>query len=181
MDRSDHSHYALRLGCMIKHNMMRSDIVEKMYMPRAVEDKFELQYYDLRALMEETLCLVLPSRSDYACANGFDDTEIVHVFYGDGCTRKNCICHEDYSFIQHPERCRRRNKAPTWRQLETLLFIVDMHSNILDMSEKFSEAVMNECKRRSLKFSRTFFGTEILNRKKLAATIAKERKMENVC
>ena len=60
-------------------------------------------------------------------------------------------------------------EVPDWRQLESLLFVVDMHKNILDMSERFSESVIQLCKTEKKKFD--------LDRNRLKATISKQDRL----
>ena len=176
--KSEFTQRALHIGTLIKHNKMRQwSIVGELNMPLAVQDKFDLEYTDLKHIMEEVLELTLPPNTEYACANGFDDTTITHVFYNK-CTCQNCICGDNnYSFLR--DQGNRRNSNLTCRQLEALLFVVEMHNNILDMSETFSESVIQKCKTEGKKFSRkSMFGGEILNEKKLNATISKQRRLQ---
>lgn len=176
--KSDFTRQALYLGKLIKQNGKRKhSIVSRLNMPLSVQDKFDLEYINLKSQMEEVLELTLPPNTEYACANGFDDTRIIHIFYGK-CTCRNCTCDNDnYSFLKHKGGSRRNNDL-TWRQLETLLFVIEMHKNIIDMSETFSASVIQKCKAEKLKFSRSFIlGGETLNKKKLQSTIGKQRKL----
>ena len=172
---SDFARQALQLGTLIKHNSMRQwSLLNELNMPLAVRDRFYLQYTELKHIMEATLELALPKKTYYACAHGYDDTDITHVFYNK-CTRQNCICgHDSYSFLRHQGESRRtrRNKSLTWRQLESLLFVVDMHKNILDMSKRFSESVIQLCKTEKKKFA---FGH--LDQNRLKATISKQDRL----
>lgn len=185
--KSDFTQRALHLGRMIKHNEKRSwSIVRALNMPLAVQDKLILRYINLKFIMEEALELTLPPNTEYACANGFDDTTITHVFYTK-CTYHNCICNnddykfkdnEDYSFLRDRGSSRRNNNL-TWAQLEALLFVLEMHTNIVTMSERFSESVFQKCKAERTKFSRkSVFGGEILNKKRLQSTISKQRRLQ---
>lgn len=173
---SEFTKQALQLGKIIKRNRKRADVIWKMKLPRSVSDKFDLQYIDLKSRMEDVLELTLPKHTEYACADGFHATPIIHVFYAE-CTCKDCHCNDEYSFLRHQETSR-RNKNPTWRQLETLLFIADMHKIIVDAANVFAANVIHECKRKKIKFERAFmFGGYTLNKKKLQSTMSKQYKL----
>lgn len=174
--KSEFTQQALQLGKIIKRNRKRANVVSIINLPKSVQNEFNLQYIELINRMEEALELTLPRHTAYACANGFHATRIMHVFYTN-CTCKDCDCDIDYSFLRYTGSSR-RNKTPTWRQLETLLFVVDMHKNIVDASNLFAVNVMQKCKNEKRKFAREFiFGGESLNRQKLQSTILKQYKV----
>lgn len=169
-------HGILQIGTLMKHNKERQwSVIKKINLPLSVQDKFYLEYDDLKHIMDVTLSLTLPSETsetEYIYANGFDDTRIRDVFWKDECTRKNCVwCDKrykhNYSFLQYQGKYK-INKNPTRMQLEALLFIIDMHSNIVDMCETFSESVIRKCETE---------GKE-LNKTKIKAVISKERKLQ---
>lgn len=183
---SDFTRQALQLGKMMKHQSHRFSIVMNLNMPKVVASKFVhmVSNLELKDNMENVLELALPPKTNYACAKGFSDTPITHVFY-DKCTHQNCDCanlcipDDKYVFLRDHRR-RGRNKNLTWRQIETLLFLVEMQKNIVETSQLFSDRVQEKCKAEGRKFSRGFMFKqgESFNHKILRSAITKQRKAE---
>lgn len=180
---SDSTRQALQLGRMMKHQSNRFSIVMSLNMPKAVASKFldMIQNLVLKHNMENVLEMALPPKTNYACAKGFSETQITHVFYNE-CTHQNCDCARDNDVLLFSGRDHRRgrNKNLTWRQVETLLFLVEMQRNIVDTSQLFSERVQEKCTAEGRKFSRGFMFRqgESWNQKILQSAIRKERKAE---
>jgi hypothetical protein len=167
--QSDIAQQALHLATLMKHNKMRKEsIVNRLTMPVVVQDKFYLEYDELRCIMDSIMQFTLPPNTEFVRANEFNNTRIQDVFWNK-CMRRNCICDDKYSFLDYGGS--RKNNNLTWRQIESLLFVVDMHQNILDMSEKFVECVVKKCKEERKRFP---FGAE------LKTILSKQRKRKEI-
>lgn len=181
MDNSVFTNQALRLGRLIKHNKMRRlSIISKSNLSKTMKRKFNLDYLDLKHVMEEVFELTLPPKTEYACADRFHDTTITNVLYGK-CTFQNCTCDNyDTCYDTCDDSFGTIGKRPvTWKQLESLLFVVEMHKNILDKSEVFSKSVMDMCNAQKIKFlRRPMLGGKCVNQKALLCALSKQRRLQ---
>ena len=172
--RSEFTQRALLLGKAIKHyRRLQWRILSKLNIPLKVSDSFgRLEFTNLRITMEDVLCLTLPPGTVYVSAERYDATLIKHVFYGE-CTYQDCTCggtclEGGYCFLSAPSASRKRYRSLSWKQLDAMLFLVEMHTNIVDMSANFLERAKRYCRENRI------LSASML--KTLDTAIAKERR-----
>jgi hypothetical protein len=159
---------ALRLGVLLKHNRKRSWSVRSL-MNKGDSSKFHMEYVDVRSDMEDALFAVLPGGTDWVSATGFGRTEVTHVFYGE-CTKLCCGVCPAHRSVTAPRR------APlTYRDIEAILSVCDLHMQAIDRCQAFLDNVMHACAVGNLPFQRTatFMG-RTADRRKCQSSINRE-------